>query len=336
MNPATATRCPSCHTPLLPDDRYCEVCGAQVSDAGDRAEGPVEGACHGCGAPPSAIGTDGYCTRCGALPRAPGDRSELDLVAAAAVTDRGRVHRRNEDAFHLERSAASGAVAAVVCDGISTSHSGHLAARTAAATAGRVLAHALDGDPSELSTQLTIDAAHAAHAAVHRVPVTTRVVAALPSCTLVSAIWREGEIVVGSIGDSRAYWLASGDARLLTVDDSWATEQVAAGLLEPDAAAADPRAHAITRWLGPDIDDPTPQLHTFTPDGPGRLVLCSDGLWNYAPAPADLLDLLANLPPKASPIIVARALVEVALARGGRDNITVVVIDIAPVRRSLQ
>ena len=334
MNPVTATQCGACHTPLLPDDRFCEVCGAQVPGAEDQAERPVDGACHGCGAQPAAIGADGYCTRCGALQRAPGDRAELDLVGAATVTDRGRVHRRNEDAFHLERNEHSGDVAAVICDGISTSHSGHLAARTAAATAGRLLARALGDDPALDPAQLTIDAVHAAQAAVLRVPATTRVVEALPSCTLVSAISREGEIVVGSIGDSRAYWLAPGDARLLTVDDSWATDQVAAGLLDAEAAAADPRAHAITRWLGPDIEDPTPQLYRFTPDPPGRLLLCSDGLWNYAPTPQNLLDLLAQLPPEASPLIVARALVEVALARGGRDNITVVVIDIAPSRRS--
>ena len=60
-------------------------------------------------------------------------------------------------------------------------------------------------------------------------PWTARQELALPSCTLVCAACRDGEVVVGWIGDSRAYWLADGDARGLTVDDSWATEQVADG-----------------------------------------------------------------------------------------------------------
>jgi serine/threonine protein phosphatase PrpC len=245
------------------------------------------------------------------------------------------VHRRNEDAFHLQRGERPGDVVAVVCDGISTSRSGDLAARTAAGVAGGMLARAL-GDQTADAAQLTVEAVQAADAAVLRVPATTRAALSPPSCTLVCATCREGEVVVGSVGDSRAYWLAPDGARLLTIDDSWATDQVAAGLLDAEQAAADPRAHEITRWLGPDLDDATPQISVFSPQAPGRLLLCSDGLWNYAPAPANLLDLLAQLPTQASALVVARALVEAALTRGGRDNITVVVIDIAPEGRSLQ
>jgi serine/threonine protein phosphatase PrpC len=326
--------CEACQAVLLPGDRFCEECGTRVAGVEDLDEAEAEGACHACNAPPSAIGADGYCSRCGVLQRAPGDRSEVDLAFAAAVTDQGRVHRRNEDAFHLERGERAGDVVAVVCDGISTSRSGDLAARTAAAVTGGMLARAL-GDRSADVAELTVEAVQAADAAVLRVPASTRAALSPPSCTLVCATCRDGEVVVGSVGDSRAYWLAPEAARLLTVDDSWATDQVAAGLLDAERAAADPRAHEITRWLGPDLDDATPQVHAFSPDGHGRLLLCSDGLWNYAPAPGDLLDLLAQLPARASALVVARALVDAALIRGGRDNITVVVIDIAPDRRSL-
>jgi serine/threonine protein phosphatase PrpC len=335
VSASAAIACEVCRAALAPGDRFCEVCGARVAGAEDHAEPEVEGACHACNAPPSAIDADGYCTRCGALQRAPGDRSEVDLAFAAGVSDQGRVHRRNEDAFHLERGERAGDVVAVVCDGISTSRSGDLAARTAAAVAGGMLARAL-GDQTADAAQLTVEAVQAADAAVLRVPATTRAALSPPSCTLVCATCRDDEVVVGWLGDSRAYWLAPEGARLLTVDDSWATDQVAAGLLDAEEAAADPRAHEITRWLGPDLDDTTPQISAFSPDGPGRLLLCSDGLWNYAPAPANLLDLLAQLPTAASALVVARALVEAALIRGGRDNITVVVIDIAPDRRSLQ
>ena len=85
-------------------------------------------------------------------------------------------------------------------------------------------------------------AARAARDAVHRVPWTAGSELALPSCTFVSAACRGDEAVIGWIGDSRAYWLAERDARRLTVDDSWATEQVADGLLSAAAAAADQRA----------------------------------------------------------------------------------------------
>jgi serine/threonine protein phosphatase PrpC len=66
------------------------------------------------------------------------------------------------------------------------------------------------------------------------------------------------------------------------------------------------------------------------PSEPGRLLLCSDGLWNYVPDPTHLGELISSLPDGASPAAVARALTEIALDRGGRDNITVVVIDVDP------
>jgi serine/threonine protein phosphatase PrpC len=58
------------------------------------------------------------------------------------------------------------------------------------------------------------------------------------------------------------------------------------------------------------------------------LVLCTDGLWNYMPTIPELTELLAGLPGGASPIDVARALTDVALAKGGDDNITVAVVDV--------
>jgi PPM family protein phosphatase len=321
--------CEACRTPVLPDDRFCEVCGTPVgadSEAGSDS-------CHGCGAAPEAIGADGYCTRCGVLRRAPGERAESDLAIAAAVTDRGRVHDRNEDAFHLE--LVGHGVAAVVCDGISTSVSGDLAARCAAKAAGGVLGGALHDDGRELADATAV-AVTAARRAVQHVPWTARAELAVPSCTLVSATCRGGEIVLGCVGDSRAYWLADDDARQLTVDDSWATEQVADGLLSAEQAASDARAHAVTRWIGVDAPDDPPQIVTLRPNRPGRLLLCSDGLWNYAPAPAELAALVDGLPALASALVVARSLVEVALTRGGRDNITAIVVDVQPDRRSLR
>ncbi len=90
----------------------------------------------------------------------------------------------------------------------------------------------------------------------------------------------------GWVGDSRAYWLGppggAAQSSLLTTDHSWAVEIVALGELDEAAAAADPRAHAITRWLGADASD-APSVVELRPAEPGLLLLCSDGLWNYLP-----------------------------------------------------
>jgi serine/threonine protein phosphatase PrpC len=159
---------------------------------------------------------------------------------------------------------------------------------------------------------------------------TTRADRGLPSCTLVCAVYRNGEIVIGSVGDSRAYWIGPPGARQLTVDDSWAEEQVAAGLMTPEAAFRDQRSHSITNWIGADAPVIEPRIEAVRAEGPARLLLCTDGLWNYVDSPEELSRLAADLPAGASPAALARALTDTALVRGGRDNITVAVIDVDP------
>jgi serine/threonine protein phosphatase PrpC len=129
--------------------------------------------------------------------------------------------------------------------------------------------------------------------------------------------------VVGWLGDSRAYHLgADGTVTPLTVDDSWATDQVEAGLLSEAEAQADRRAHVITRWLGLDAPDITPTV-AVARLGPGdRLLLCSDGLWNYAETPEALAGLLRSGAGRG-PLDLARSLVDYARSEGGHDNITV-------------
>jgi serine/threonine protein phosphatase PrpC len=284
----SALRCSACDEPLVAGDRFCEACGRDASGAGRR--------------------------------------TALDLAVAAAVSEQGRSHTRNEDAFELKLVGADGVVA-VVCDGVSTAAAGVAAARAAAESAAEALTRALGA--GEDAGRATADAVVAARDAVGRVPATTRSALALPSCTFVSAACRAGRVVVGWVGDSRAYWLSADDADQLTVDHSWAVEQVAAGM-PAQAALTDRRAHAITRWIGADAPDAAPEVRTFQPSSPGRLVLCTDGLWNSAPAAQDLAALLKRLGAGATASAVAHHLADTALARGARDDVTVAVIDVHP------
>jgi PPM family protein phosphatase len=327
MSSETALDCGTCQAALLPGDRYCERCGTRVDTASDEKT-QAEGGCTACGAPAEAIGADRYCSRCGVRQRSPQDRREIDLVLAAGVSDRGRVRRHNEDALNLQTAGDTG-VAVVVCDGISSSLSAEEAARRGADAAGAVLAEALRGEQAAFVEAMT-DAVGAAQQAVLEVPWTCRSDLDSPSCTLVSAICRDGELVIGSVGDSRAYWIAGADSRQLTIDHSWVQEQVTAGLLSAQEAGADPRAHSITRWLGRDAPSEMPQLVTIRPTEPGRLVLCSDGLWNYTPQAADIAALIDALPPGAAAIAAAHSLADAALAAGGHDNITVAVLNVEP------
>jgi serine/threonine protein phosphatase PrpC len=298
MNIETRLSCPSCGAPQHAGDRFCEQCGARLDEE------------------PEAHAEE--------------TRVELDLVVAAAVSDRGRKHRRNEDAFHLEVSGEHH-VAVVVCDGISSASAGNVAARDAARAAGAVLGQAVANPDREPEAAL-LEAIEAAREAVTRVEWTSRVERVDPSCTLVSAVCRGSEITVGWVGDSRAYWFDGLEAHQLTVDDSFAEEGVAKGLLTPEQAAKSPFLHSITHWVGPDSPERPPRLVAVAPEHPGRLVLCTDGLWNYAPAAEDLGRLIDELPEGAAPAAVARALADFANDRGGHDNITVAVVDIDPSR----
>jgi serine/threonine protein phosphatase PrpC len=107
---------------------------------------------------------------------------------------------------------------------------------------------------------------------------------------------------------------------------------VAEGALTEAEAEAHPNAHVITGWLGADADEVRPSVLTFTPGGAGTLLVCSDGLWNYAGAPAELTAVLAAAAsdPATDPLGAAQTLVRHALDSGGRDNISVALIPVTP------
>jgi serine/threonine protein phosphatase PrpC len=166
-----------------------------------------------------------------------------------------------------------------------------------------------------------------------------------PSCTYVAGVLEltpHGPLLVVSwIGDSRAYWVpdsATGHRpERLSTDDSWAAEEIALGVPR-ETAESGPHAHAITRWLGPDAPDLRPHRVARLLEGPGWVVLCSDGLWNYCSEPTALAETMRSVSaadtgsgegsevgdlPSADPLALAQGLVAWANAQGGQDNITV-------------
>ncbi|WP_425414878.1 PP2C family protein-serine/threonine phosphatase, partial [Promicromonospora kroppenstedtii] len=132
------------------------------------------------------------------------------------------------------------------------------------------------------------------------------------------------------LGDSRVYWLPdAGPAEQLSVDDSWAQEMIAAGVPRAQAETS-PQAHAITRWLGPDAPDTDARCAATVPNGPGWLLVCSDGLWNYCSDAHEMGELVRKFAGCGEPHAAAAALVRWANAQGGRDNITAALARIAP------
>ncbi|HUC59805.1 MAG TPA: PP2C family serine/threonine-protein phosphatase [Streptosporangiaceae bacterium] len=332
--PAAGPSCPSCGQPVWPGDNFCESCSAELSPAllsGDQAKPGRQ--CPDC--PDATISPEGYCENCGRKVPSGNDHVELALDIVAGVTDRGLRHPRNEDAMALASAlAAGGPVAlAVVCDGVSTSTNPDEASQAASQSAVQVLLTAVrsGGDLSDASVR----AVKAAQQALDELADTANAQFNAPSATFVSAVVMAGMVTVCWLGDSRAYWIdADGPeaSRQLTIDDSIAQELVARGVLSEAEALASPQGHVVTGWIGADAAEAKPHVATFEPEGPGAVLLCSDGLWNYQPDAAGLAGL--SLPGAISdPLGTAVALVDFANKAGGGDNITAVLIPYPPGNR---
>jgi serine/threonine protein phosphatase PrpC len=286
---------------------------------------------------------DGYCSTCGAPAVRERDHwVEQPAAWVAAVCDRGIRHSRNEDAVALSAEPEQGSRAVlVVCDGVSSSVDPDIASLAAARAARDVLTAGQPASPSIAGrirswTDLLTQAAEAAnaeavetfHNPTHRPGERQH---SPPSCTFAAAVVDGPVIVAGWVGDSRVYWVPdTGPAEQVSIDDSWATEQMMAGMPRAQAEAA-PQAHAITRWLGRDSPDVVPRCTTLTPTSPGWLLVCSDGLWNYC-SEADEMGALLGRTAVASrndPATTASELVKWANAQGGQDNISVALARLA-------
>ncbi|WP_189824179.1 PP2C family protein-serine/threonine phosphatase [Streptomyces finlayi] len=283
------------------------------------------------------IDTDGYCENCGHAQPRERDHQEFELGTVAAVSDRGLRHHRNEDAFAISEAAladGSTATIAVVCDGVSSATRPDEASAAAASAANASLQEALPRGthPQQALHEAILAAAEAVNtlAAQQAQPMEhdPHRHQNAPACTLVSAIVAGGLLVVGWIGDSRVYWVPedrSTPPSRLTEDDSWAAQMVAAGLMGEAEAYADDRAHAITGWLGADAYEIDPHTASFKPDRPGVVVVCTDGLWNYAESAHEMAQAVP-LDAGTRPLHSAQVLVGHALDGGGHDNVTVAVV----------
>ena len=340
--------CPACGTPAAAGARFCEECGAPLAAlAAPPAAPPGEdstpttpvrpgtapatapAACADCG---GEIDADGYCTLCGTKAPLPRDRMvEQPQAWVAAVSDRGIRHHRNEDAAAVAADPAPGSWAAlVVCDGVSSSRASDVASLAAARAARAVLvgrrgAGLATGSALAALAETRMRAAGEAAARAVEASTHDEHGDSPPSCTFVAAMLQGEQVTVGCVGDSRAYWLPdAGEPVVLTTDDSWAAEQIAEGVPR-EAAESGPQAHAITRWLGVDSDDQVPRVTQRTLAGPGWLLLCSDGLWNYCSTPAATAEVVARSADAAGgdPLATAQDLVQWANEQGGKDNITV-------------
>ncbi len=240
-------------------------------------------------------------------------------LEVASCTDSGREPSKqvNEDAA-FARETQYGHLA-VVCDGMG----GHVGGREASHLAVETIFRAFDEAPPGASPRDVL--AHAVKAANHAVYSRGQSTPELSKMgsTCVAVLTHAGGSEVAHVGDSRVYLITLGQAYQVTKDHSLVQRLVDANMLTPEEASNHPNANQITNALGmrADVDvEVRPQPFPHTPGD--TFLLCSDGLSDEL-GPADFLQILAPYPPLD---LAARQLVDLANARGGHDNITVVLV----------
>ena len=358
--PTAAVLCPQCGAEVSPSEQFCEACGAALTpsaspeptDANElpitlshpvRAAGRNTGRstdneptlsmrrpCLSCG---GVVGADGYCETCGT--KAPSQRDhyvEQPASWVAACCDRGIRHHRNEDATAIAADAAAGSRAVlIVCDGVSTSEDSDVASLAAARAARDLLVASQPnglGLPESRAAAIAGAFERAVDAANDAVIANTRPDSKnAAAATFAGAVLDGNLCVYANVGDSRAYWIpdpGGAEPVLLSLDDSVAQLRIDSGVSREEAERG-PQAHAITKWLGRDAPDHTPRTGSVTLAGPGWLLVCSDGLWNYASEPGHLQDLIARLSGTVGtgPLPLAEAMVRWSNEQGGKDNISV-------------
>jgi protein phosphatase/serine/threonine-protein phosphatase Stp1 len=239
----------------------------------------------------------------------------VEQFRARAVTHPGTVRGHNEDMFVDRPEIGLWAVA----DGAGGHQAGEVAADMIAA-ALRAIPVSLSAEETVLQVRQRMTATHLAL----QKRAARQGDGAIIASTVVVLVVRQGKFGCLWAGDSRGYLLRNGNFRQITRDHSLVQELVDAGHLNAEEAEHHPRANVITRAVGAagetlDLDMVTGAIM----DG-DRFLLCTDGLSKAVDDEA-LADILGAHPPDPA----ADKMLEAALARRARDNVTAVVLEVA-------
>jgi protein phosphatase len=236
------------------------------------------------------------------------------IIQSVGETNPGRKRRRNEDSLVCDPPLFA------VADGMGGAQAGELASSLAAAALRERGEGEDDGGAGRVDELI-----QEANRRVHQRALDDESASGMGTTMTVALFGGDGSVAIGHVGDSRAYLLRAGRLDQLTEDHSLVAELVRRGELSPEEAEVHPQRSVITRALG---TDPDVDVDTFTVEAADGdvFLLCSDGLTTMVDAETitalverDRDDLGA----------AARALIAEANARGGDDNITAVLFEVA-------
>lgn len=237
-------------------------------------------------------------------------------VDLAAATDLGCRRSNNEDSFGYDHARR----VYVVCDGMGGMAAGEVASATAVRAFVECFDHLTQSDSSSGLERRVLQSIQAANRAVRAAAAADESLLGMGT-TLVCACLEGSRLVVGNVGDSRAYFARDGQCFQVTQDHSFLGEQVSRGWMTQEEAAASDMQSVITRALGAE-DDVEPDIFDAEVMPGDRMLLSSDGLTRHV-SDGEIAELLnAGVPTQE----ICDHFIALARHRGGTDNITCIVL----------
>jgi serine/threonine protein phosphatase PrpC len=244
---------------------------------------------------------------------ATGTRDAEMIGCWGSITDRGRARAINEDALLADPPVF------IVADGMGGHAAGDIASWAAVYSLTSLVGH------GPIAITEMVSAIEAANDTIVRMAAENPSEAGMgTTLSGITSVLAGGMAhwMVFNVGDSRVYRSVDGDLQQLTVDHSEVEEMVVAGMITREQAQNHPRRNIVTRSLGTE-PPPTLDYWVFPPMSNERFLICSDGLTNEIGTDIMQRCLVAFENPQQA----AEELLRLALEAGGRDNITVIVVD---------
>ncbi len=235
-------------------------------------------------------------------------------------TDPGRARENNEDSVAFDAATQLG----VLADGMGGYNAGEVASGMATAFIKSEMARWLSEAGKQANTreirralEICVDNANRS---VFNAAISNAQYSGMGT-TLVVAVFQDAKVLLGHIGDSRCYRFRGGELTQITKDHSLLQEQIDAGLLTPEQAATSSHKNLVTRALGVE-DAVLLELNELVVEAGDLYLMCSDGLSDMA-NDAEIATVLESQMPMTQK---AEQLISLANGHGGRDNISVLLI----------
>lgn len=246
------------------------------------------------------------------------------MMRSFGITDRGKVRSENQDSYIIENCDKRKCVIAVICDGMGGAKAGDLASRLSSkefvsrAYESLLASKLFIGSQEKLLKSCCLDA----NGVVYEYSRFDADYSGMGT-TLVGGIITRRKAYIVNVGDSRAYHLGKNGIEQISNDHSYVQELVRMGAISAEEAEHHPKKNIITRALGVDRTVEADYFECALVKG-DAILLCSDGLSNMV-TDKEIFDCYKE---NDLPDDVCGKLMKLALERGARDNVSVVLVKI--------